>query len=85
MSSITLITNKICPFAQRAWITAREKGLDFELKEVSLKNKEPFFTETYRKAYAHDPSSDGKVPILLHNDKILTESDLISWYLAETF
>jgi len=84
-ASITLVANKICPFAHRAWITAREKGLEFELREVSLKNKEPYFTETYHKAYAHDPSSDGKVPILIHGDNILAESDLISWYLAETF
>lgn len=84
-SSITLVTNKICPFAHRAWITAREKGVDIELREVSLKNKEPFFTETYRKAYAHDPSSDGKVPILIHGDSFLAESDLVSWYIAETF
>jgi glutathione S-transferase len=25
------------------------------------------------------------VPILIHGDKVLAESDLISWYLAETF
>jgi len=84
-TGITLVVNKICPFAHRTWITAREKGIDFQLREVSLKDKEPYFTETYHKAYAHDPSSDGKVPILIHGDHILAESDLISWYLAETF
>jgi glutathione S-transferase len=84
-SSITLVTNKICPFAHRAWIAAREKGLDIELREVSLKNKEPYFTEIYHKAYAHDPSSDGKVPILIHGNNILAESDLVSWYISETF
>lgn len=52
---------------------------------MSLKNKEPFFTETYLKAFGHDPLSNGKVPILIEGDRILTESDLISWYVAENY
>lgn len=52
---------------------------------MSLQNKEPYFTETYHKAFGHDPSSNGKVPILIDGDKTLTESDLISWYLAENY
>lgn len=84
-SKVTLVTNKICPFAHRAWITLREKKVDHELREVSLTEKEPHFTEIYHKAYAHDPSSNGKVPVLIHGDHVLAESDLISWYVAETF
>ena len=84
-NSITLITNKVCPFAQRVWLTLLEKDCHFESKEVSLTQKESWFTETYKKAFGNDPSSDGKVPVIIHGDNILTESDLISWYIAETF
>ncbi len=84
-SQVTLVSNKVCPFAHRAWITLREKKVDFKLLEVSLTQKEAFFTETYKKAYAHDPASDGKVPVLIYNDIVLAESDLISWFVAETF
>ena len=68
MKKIVLISNPICPFAERAWITLLEKNVDFEFKEVSLKKKEPFFTETYKKALGSDPTSDGKVPILVDGD-----------------
>lgn len=55
------------------------------IQEVSLTDKEPFFTETYLRAFAHDPTSNGKVPILVEGDRILTESDLICWYLSEKY
>jgi glutathione S-transferase len=60
MSKVTFVTNKICPFAHRVWISLLEKKVDFELKEVSLTNKEPYFTETYQKATFHDPISYSK-------------------------
>lgn len=53
--------------------------------EVSLQNKSQYFTETYHKALGHDPSSNGKVPILIDGDKIITESDVIAWYVAEKY
>ena len=54
MKKITFITNKICPFAERVWITLEEKKLDFDLKEVNLREKEPYFTENYHRALGHD-------------------------------
>lgn len=48
-------------------------------------NKEAWFKEAYANAFGRDPNADGKVPIIIHGDKTITESDLISWYLAETF
>ena len=83
--SLKILLAPICPFAQRAWITLIEKNCDFELTEVSLKEKEPFFTETYLKAYGADQSSTGKVPILIDGEDIFCESDLIAWYVAEKF
>ena len=71
-SPITLVTNKICPFAHRVWLTLVEKDCNFVLKEVSLTQKEPQFTEIYKKAFGNDPNSTGKVPVLIHGDNILT-------------
>lgn len=72
LTLVTLVTNRICPFAQRAWLTLLEKEVPFTFREVNLVEKEAWFTETYRRAYAHDPTSDGKVPVLIHNDQVLT-------------
>jgi glutathione S-transferase len=52
---------------------------------VSLGEKGEFFEQTYRKALGNDPKSDGKVPILIHGQHCLTESEPVCWYLAETF
>ena len=85
MKRLTFISNKICPFAQRVWITLEEKNLDYELKEVDLYKKEPYFTQMYQKSLGHDPKSTGKVPILVDGENIITESDITSLYLAEKY
>ena len=36
--------NRICPFAQRSWITLLEKEVPFEKKEFSLTKKPAEFT-----------------------------------------
>ena len=40
MSDLMLVTNKMCPFAQKAWIVLEEKkathGLEFKLEEIGL-------------------------------------------------
>lgn len=41
--------------------------------------------QIYRKATFADPNSEGKAPVLQHKNIIMAESDLISWYVAETF
>ncbi len=84
-NSVIFVTNRLCPFAHRAWLTLLEKDCLFEFKEVSFFQKEASFTEIYKKAYGRDPNSDGKVPVIVHGDNVLAESDLISWYIAETF
>lgn len=73
-----LLTNPICPFAQRAWLALLETNTSYEEIIVSLKEKTPFFTETYLKALGADLKSDGKVPVLIDGDFILTESAVIA-------
>ena len=85
MADIVLIAAKICPFSHRAWLTALEKQIPFKHHKVDLPSKDEFFKETYAKAYGRDPNSDGKVPVLIHGDRVVCESDLVSWYIAETF
>jgi glutathione S-transferase len=70
-NKLVLVLHKVCPFAQRSWITAIEKGVPFDLKEVSLKDKEEYFKETYKKSFPNDPNSDGKVPILIDGETVL--------------
>eukprot|EP01137_Pigoraptor_chileana_P013359 Opistho-2@66781 len=84
MSSLTFVTNPICPFAHRVWLTLEEIGLKYETKETPLTDK-PAFTEIYGKALGSDPTSDGKVPVLQDDDFILTESAVVAEYLAEKY
>ncbi|ETO25037.1 hypothetical protein RFI_12109 [Reticulomyxa filosa] len=80
-----LYSANICPFAQRAWLALLYKGVDFEILTCDLNDKQEFFTKAYAKALGHDPSSNGKVPILDHNGKFLTESLAIVRYLDLLF
>ncbi len=80
--ALTLVYDPVCPFAQRAWIALLEKQLPFDKMKINLKSKTAEFAEIYSKAYGRDPEAPaGKVPILIHGEKIITESDLICWYL----
>jgi glutathione S-transferase len=67
------------PYAISAFVALREKGLDFDLETVDLeagKNKELAYT---------GKALTGRVPCLVHNDFMLTESSAITEYLEEMF
>lgn len=85
MATFTLVSSPICPFAQRAWLTALELGVAFELKETSLTDKPTWFSELYATAVGAEPTSNGKVPILVHGDLVLAESAVVAQYLVDTF
>ena len=40
-NKLTLYLNIACPYAQRAWLAAVEKGLDFETISVPLRGDKP--------------------------------------------
>ncbi|WP_228894163.1 glutathione transferase [Pseudoduganella aquatica] len=67
------------PYALSVFVTLKEKGLPFELKTVDLDagaNLEPPF---------RDLALTARVPALVHNGFVLTESSAISEYLDEVF
>ncbi len=76
MPDIQIFSANVCPFAQRTRMVLLEKGLDFELTEIDLKDKPDWFA---------DVSPYGKVPVLRHNGRTIYESAVINEYLDETF
>jgi glutathione S-transferase len=72
MNNITLITNKICPYARKANIALREKNNEFKVVEEDLQNKSEFFKETYSKAIGKNPAKDGLVPIIIDDGVIMS-------------
>jgi glutathione S-transferase len=82
-SKVVLWTGSNCPYAQRAWVALKEKGVEFELKKVNLKDKTatPDFEVAYSLA---NPStlSSSKVPVLIVTDEkgdtqVYTESKIV--------
>jgi glutathione S-transferase len=76
MPKLTLFSARACPFAHRTRLVLAEKKLDFELVEIDLQNKPPWFNAV---------SVYGKVPALEHGGQRIVESAIINEYLDETF
>jgi glutathione S-transferase len=76
MAGIELFSFAACPYAQRSRMVLIEKGIDFELTEIDVYNRPPWFKEV---------SPYGKVPVLRHDDQVIYESAIINQYLDEVF
>ena len=76
MAELRLFSARACPFAHRTRLVLAEKGLDFELVEIDLKNKPEWFSTV---------SSYGKVPALEHQGRRFVESAIVNEYLDEAF
>ncbi|OQU94092.1 Glutathione S-transferase, domain-containing protein [Cladophialophora immunda] len=74
---ITLYTAHHCPFAHRVQIALRELGLEFETHLVDI--------TIPRTAEYLAVSPSGMVPALAHDGRVLTESALISQFLADSY
>jgi glutathione S-transferase len=72
---LTLVSHKLCPYAQRAAIALAEKGVPFERKDIDLANKPDWFLKI---------SPLGKVPVLLDGDRPIFESAVILEYLEDS-
>ena len=75
-NELKLISAEVCPFAQRTRLALIEKGLEHELVEVDLRNKPAWFEEI---------SPYSKVPVLLHSEHRVWESNVINEYVEEAF
>jgi glutathione S-transferase len=76
MAKVTLYSARACPFAHRTRLVLSYKKVDFELVEVDLEKKPPWF-ETV--------SGYGKVPAIAHGGAKIWESAIINEYLDEVF
>lgn len=88
---VTFWNSGTCPYAQRAWIALKEKGIDFDFEKVDLADKDatPGFEEAYYKANPNKMSSS-KVPVVVVeteglNMKYYTESKVLLETLDELF
>lgn len=73
---LKLVSAEVCPYAQRTRLVLLEKGLDCETVEIDLRNKPDWFASV---------SPYSKVPVLLHGDVGIWESNIINAYLDEVF
>lgn len=69
-----LISFKICPFVQRSVIVLLEKGVDYDITYINLKEPPEWFKSV---------SPLGKVPVLRVGDEVVFESAVIMEYLDE--
>lgn len=74
--TVELYSASVCPFAHRTRLTLLEKGIDFTLIEVDLKQKPDWFYEV---------SPYGKVPVIKHQGYRIWESAIINEYIEEAF
>src|SRR5579862_1904320 len=77
---LKLISQKLCPYVQRAVIALTEKGVPFERIDIDLANKPDWFLKI---------SPLGKVPVLVvrrddGSEVALFESNVICEYIEET-
>ncbi|KAJ4360661.1 uncharacterized protein N0V89_001227 [Didymosphaeria variabile] len=74
---ITIYTNHNCPYAHRAHIVIKELGLPYEEVIIDLnKPREPWYLEV---------NPRGLVPSINFNGEIITESAIVSQFLADAY
>ncbi|CAO2655867.1 Nn.00g046700.m01.CDS01 [Neocucurbitaria sp. VM-36] len=77
MPKITLYTNHRCPWAHRSHIVLKELGLPYEEVIIDLdKPREPWYLEI---------NPRGLVPAINFNGEIITESGIVSTFLADAY
>jgi glutathione S-transferase len=69
-----LISFKLCPFVQRSVIVLQEKGVEYDITYIDLKEPPEWFKTI---------SPLGKVPVLRVGDAVVFESAVIMEYLDE--
>lgn len=72
----TLYNAWFCPFAQRAWLSLLEKGVEFTYVEQDPYNKTPEWLTV---------NPRGLVPAIVHNSKVVVESTVCIEYVDEAW
>lgn len=78
MSDVILLDCWVSPFCMRVKIALEEKGIKYEDRAEDLIGGKSELLLTSNPIY-------GKVPVLLHNGKPLSESSIIVGYIDETW
>ena len=73
---MTLYSGSTCPYSHRCRIVLFEKDMDFEIIDVDMHNKPEEVASI---------SPNGKMPVLIERDLVLTESNIINEYIDERF
>jgi len=73
---MVLYSGTTCPFSHRCRFVLFEKGMDFEIRDVDLYNKQEDINVM---------NPYGQVPILVERDLILYESNIINEYIDDRF
>lgn len=78
-SSTRFVTNKMCPFAQKAWIALEVCGAPYEMQEI------PLYGSNGKPDWFMELNPDGTVPVLecYGGAIILPDSDLILDHIAD--
>lgn len=74
MADVRLYSAQVCPFCQRTHLVLLEKGIEYEVSEIDLKNIPDWFLRL---------SPYGKVPLLEKGEERIWESSVINEYLDE--
>jgi len=72
---ITVYNMRFCPFAERTILVLLAKGVPFDVININLTKKPEWFLE----------QTLGTVPVVLHKDNIILESDITSDYIDELY
>jgi len=78
--SLELVTNTMCPFAQKAWVALEESGLSYDTREISLYGaggKPDWFLRLNPK---------GEIPVLVTENgvPIVDSENILSWVESKT-
>jgi glutathione S-transferase len=76
MARLIVFSARACPFAHRTRLVLSHKSVDFELREIDLRNKPSWFSTV---------SGYGKVPAIEHDGNRVWESAIINEYVDEVF
>mmetsp|Transcript_23652 Transcript_23652/g.60161 ORF Transcript_23652/g.60161 Transcript_23652/m.60161 type:complete len:278 (+) Transcript_23652:50-883(+) len=75
---VQLVTNTMCPFAQKAWVALEESGLSYETKEISL------YGSNGKPAWFMKLSPRGEIPVIaLPDGSAVVDSESILDWIAE--